>query len=73
MRNFPLLTVGIKQGGILSHSLFENKIDDLIYACVNEDLGARINNINVSIIVYVDDIILLSPVYSHLKKVFRYL
>ena len=31
-------------------------------------LGARINNINVSIIVYADDIILLSPVDSHLQR-----
>ena len=44
------------------------KIYDLTSACVNEDLGARINNINVSIIVYADDIILLSPVDSDLQR-----
>ena len=45
---FPI-TVGVKQAGILSPSLFfENKIDELIYACIKEDIGARINNINVS-------------------------
>ena len=43
-------------------------MDDLIYACVNEDLDAHINNINVSIIVYADDIILLSPVDSQLQR-----
>ena len=64
---FPI-NVGVKQGGILSPPLFENKIDELIYACIKENIGARINNINVSIIVYADDIILLSPVDSHLQR-----
>ena len=64
---FPI-TVGVKQGGILSPPLFENKIDDLIRTCINESLGARIRNTNISIIVYADDIILLSPVDSHLQR-----
>jgi hypothetical protein len=64
---FPI-TVGVKQGGILSPPLFENKIDDLIYECINENIGAQINNINVCIIVYADDILLLSPVDSHLQR-----
>ena len=34
---FPI-TVGVKQGGILSPHLFENKIDDLIYECINEGI-----------------------------------
>ena len=53
---------------MLSPSLFNSIIDDLIYACINERIGARIENINASIIVYADDIILLSPVDSHLQK-----
>jgi hypothetical protein len=64
---FPI-SVGVKQGGMLSPSLFNSIIDDLIYACINERIGARIENINASIIVYADDIILLSPVDSHLQK-----
>ena len=62
------ITVGVKQGGILSPPLFENKIDDLIYECINENIGAQINNINICIIVYADDILLLSPVDSHLQR-----
>jgi hypothetical protein len=63
---FPI-TVGVKQGGILFSDLFKNMIDELIITIVNEDIGARINNINVSTIVYADDIV-LSPVDSHLQK-----
>jgi hypothetical protein len=58
---FPI-TVGVKQGGILSPDLFKNMIDELVFTLVNEDIGARINNTNVSTIVYADDIVLLSPV-----------
>jgi hypothetical protein len=64
---FPI-TVGVKQGGILSSDLFKNMIDELIFTLVNEDIGARINNINVSTLVYADDIVLLSPVDSHLQR-----
>jgi hypothetical protein len=64
---FPI-TVGVKQGGMLSPDLFKNMIDELIFTLVNEDIGARINNINVSTLVYADDIVLLSPVDSHLQK-----
>ena len=64
---FPI-TVDVKQRGILSPHLFKNIIDDLIYALVNEDIGARINSINISTIIYADDIVLLSPVDSHLQR-----
>jgi hypothetical protein len=64
---FPI-TVGVKQGGILSPDLFKNMIDELIFTLVNEDIGARINSTNVSTKVYADDIVLLSPVDSHLQR-----
>ena len=62
------ITIGVKQGGILSPALFHAFIDDLIYKITDQNLGAQINRTNVSIIVYADDIILLSPVDSHLQK-----
>jgi hypothetical protein len=64
---FPI-TVGVKQVGILSPDLFKNMIYELIFTLVNKDIGARINNINVSTLVYADDIVLLSPVDSHLQR-----
>ena len=53
---------------MLSPSLSHAVIDDLIYECTNENIGAHINRVNVSIIVYADGIILLSSVDSHLQK-----
>jgi hypothetical protein len=43
-------------------------INELIFTLVNEDIGARINGTNVSTIVYADNIVLLSPVDSHLQR-----
>ena len=53
---------------MISPSLFHKFIDKLIFDCTNLNIGARICNLNVSITVYADDIILLSPVDSHLQK-----
>ncbi|RMZ94114.1 RNA-directed DNA polymerase from mobile element jockey-like, partial [Brachionus plicatilis] len=61
------IETGVKQGAILSSFLFNIYIDDLIIECLNNELGALIKNLNVSIIVYADDIILISPVDSHLQ------
>ena len=63
---FPI-TVEVKQGGILSPALFKEYIDKLIHNCTNANVGAIFNKINVSIIVYADDILLLSPVDSLLQ------
>ena len=61
---FPI-SAGVKQGGMLSPSLFHAVIADLIYECTNENISAHINRVNVS---KIDDIILLSSVDSHLQK-----
>ena len=63
-----IINVGVKQGGILSPFLFSDLIDDLITICINAKIGAVFNNINVSIIVYADDILLISPNDDHLQK-----
>lgn len=62
-----LINCGVKQGGILSAYLFNLFIDDLIASCVNMNIGGLIHNINTSIIVYADDILLISPNDSHLQ------
>ena len=59
-------TEGCKQGGILSPHLFNFFIDELISICINLNVGAMINEINVSAVGYCDDIILLSPTKGHL-------
>ena len=58
----------MKQGGILSPALFQAYIDDLIHQCTKANIGATLNKLNVSIIVYADEIILLSSVDSHLQN-----
>ena len=62
------ISFGVKQGGILSPFLFHAYIDELIYYCTDANIGAIFNKVNVSIIVYADDIILLSSIDSHLQK-----
>ena len=52
---------GLKQGGVLSGSLFNTYIDDLLKECCDSNLGARFNEIIMCIIGFCDDIGLLSP------------
>jgi hypothetical protein len=55
------LARGVKQGGVLSGSLFNFFIDDLIQECCQAGLGASFINIIVAIICFCDDICLISP------------
>ncbi len=63
---FDILT-GVKQGGFLSPFLFNNFIDELIILCADSKKGAIFDELNVSIIVYADDILLISPLDSDLQ------
>ena len=56
---FKLLR-GVKQGGVLSGNLFNFFINDLIEMCCNANIGARFLAIIVCILVFCDDICLLS-------------
>ena len=63
-----VINSGVKQGGILSPYLFDAFADDLIIKCINSKLGALFKLLNVCIIVYADDILLISPNDLHLQK-----
>jgi hypothetical protein len=65
---FFLIMIGVKQGGIISAFLFHTFIDDLILEIIEANIGAKIKNINVSIIVYADDILLICSVDAHLQQ-----
>jgi hypothetical protein len=61
------ITCGVKQGGILSPYLFNLFIHDLLTVCLEKNVGTIFKNINVSIIAYADDIILISQSDKHLQ------
>jgi hypothetical protein len=62
------INVGVKQGGMISPDLFGNLIDDLINECIAAQIGALCYKMNTCIIVYADDILLISPNDYHLQK-----
>ena len=61
-------TEGVKQGGVLSPFLFNYFIDELIVNCLNAKCGATINQQEVGIIAYCDDVVVMSPTVSGLNK-----
>lgn len=68
MSNFITLECGVRQGGILSPYLFAIFIDDIIAKIEMSNLGCRYKHRPVSIIIYADDIILLSPSIEALQN-----
>ena len=56
---FPVLA-GVRQGGVLSPTLFAIYMDDLINRLEWSELGCNINGIYLGCLLYADDIILLS-------------
>jgi hypothetical protein len=50
----------VKQGGILSPFLFNFYTNDLLESITKQNIGAQIGKLNVAIIAYCDDIILLA-------------
>lgn len=44
---------------------------DLLEKCIELNIGARLDNLNVSVVAYCDDIVLFSPVASHLRKLLK--
>ncbi|VDI32657.1 Hypothetical predicted protein, partial [Mytilus galloprovincialis] len=52
---------GVRQGDNLSPTLFSIFINDLVQEVKDLDLGVSIGNSNVSILLYADDIVLVSP------------
>ena len=59
---------GVKQGGILSPYLFNYFMNEMIIKCCSEQIGCRIGSINVCVIAYCDDILLICSSKAHLQK-----
>ena len=66
--HFVTLTCGVRQGGVLSPHLFAVYIDDIIYKITHSNASSKINFVCVSIFMYADDILLLSPSVTLLQK-----
>ena len=62
---------GVKQGGILSPYLFNYFMNELLNESDKSNIGATINNINVSLISYCDDLVILSPVVNHVIHILK--
>ena len=62
---------GVKQGGVFSPVLFTLYIDVLIKRIMDERVGCFIGNRNTSILVYADDVILLTPSFNASKRLFK--
>ena len=62
------ITNEVKQGAVLSSVLFCVYIDDLIKTLRKKKTGRWINNSFIGIIVYADDIVLLSPSIDGLQE-----
>jgi hypothetical protein len=65
---FVTLTCGVRQGGVLSPHLFAVYIDDIVYKIAQSSASSQINFLCVSIFMYADDILLLSPSVTLLQK-----
>jgi len=59
---------GIKQGGVLSPVLYCVYIDDLLSALSNSGVGCYIGNNFVGALIYADDIVLIAPTATAMRK-----
>ena len=68
---FDIFT-GVRQGGVLSPTLFAIYINDLIVNVTSNDACGKLSYICASIFLYADDIILLSPSVGNLQLLLTY-
>ncbi|CAL4163386.1 unnamed protein product, partial [Meganyctiphanes norvegica] len=65
------VTNGVRQGGVLSPLLFSVYIDELLEKLKRNGIGCFIGHHFVGALGYADDIILLCPTFSGLKKMIK--
>ena len=59
---------GVRQGGVISPLLFALYLDILIERLINTNVGCFIGRMCISVLVYADDIVLLSPTRKAMMK-----
>ena len=62
---------GVKQGGVISPTLFTCYIDDMLSKLKSSGLGCHVGSEYVGCISYADDLVLLSPTITSLKDMVR--
>jgi hypothetical protein len=67
-----VIKVGVKQGGILSPYLFNFFMNDLLMENDSQGFGAKIGKLNISLISYCDDLIILSPCVNRVNKILHF-
>ena len=73
MSDYFLAVNGVKQGGVLSPVLFCLYIDDLLIALSSSGVGCYIGINFVGALAYADDLVLIAPTATALRKSFTHL
>ena len=64
-------TTGVKQGGAVSALLFALYIEDLVTELDNSGLGLKIGNMTINIILYADDVVLISNTRKEMQMMLK--
>ena len=64
---------GVRQGDSLSPILFALYINDLAREIIDQNKGIKLDNINISILLYADDIVLISESDQNLQDILDYM
>lgn len=62
------VTNGTRQGGVLSPTLFNRYINDLITVIVSSHIGCHVGSKCVNILAYADDMVLLTPAWCAMQQ-----
>ena len=68
MSNYFCAINGVKQGGVLSPVLFCLYIDELLLRLTRASIGCHIGNFYVGTLAYADDVVLIAPTASAMRK-----
>ena len=68
---FVNLSCGVRQGGVLSPHLFSIYVDDVIDKITRSNTGCNVRLMCISIFMYADDILILSPSVIYLQRLIR--